>query len=316
MMSAYQSPELTGVDLPGIDPNDSEKFEELLIQEALNQKLMTREQVDECFRERQAMESLGARQTIGQICIRRGYLTKNQVEQIMRTRHYQKIRREDIEIGGMAIEKSYASRDQVEECLKVQETAYKQGREIPRLIHILGDRGMVNDRRAVEIIELIHRINQRNQIESDAHDPVEEWSWDRTVRKRQQPRRMVKRGSERFGVPDAYVRLRAGLFDSFKEGENQEAPLIDLSRTGLQFLSRKNLKIGQKVKLEIMVPALTDKLIAKGEVRWIGRAGLTALYRIGVRFVGLSQEISECLDKIASDPFLRAIGRSPYRVYW
>jgi hypothetical protein len=261
------------------------------------------------------MESLGAHQTLGQICVRKGYLTQEQVEMVMRTHLYRKIRLEDMEIGRLAVQKDYVNSDQVLACLQIQEIAYKQGRaSIPRLVHILGDRGLINGRKAVELLEAVHAVDRggKAKISSDAE---EKWALDPSAHRRRELRRLIPRESERFGVPDAYLRYRTGLLDSLRETEEEMSPLIDLSLTGLQFLTRKKLKIGQKLRMELIVPAFDDKLAIKGEVRWIGRAGLTELYRTGVHFTGLDQQIADYLEKLEEDPFLRSMGRSPFRVY-
>lgn len=314
MMTHQHPPELTGVDLPGIDPREKESFDELLVQTVLDRGIMTPKQIEDCVREKQVMESLSTRQSISQICIRRGYVSQAQIKELMRTYRYQKIRKEDVEIGQVAVKRDLVSSEQVRTCLSIQETAFKQGQtSIPRLMRLLGDRGLLDAEKAMTILDAVYKIDNRGKDEI-REEAVEQWAWDREVRQNREPRRRLKREADRFPVPDAYIRYRTGVLGSMDDMEL--APLINLSKTGLQFLSKEKLKVGQKLRLEILVPAFDDKLCVKGEVRWIGRAGLTALYRVGARFFGLSKESATCLEKLADDPFLRATGRSPYRVYW
>jgi len=315
MMTHQQSPELTGVDLPGIDPKEKESFDELLIQTVLDEGLMTKRQVEDCLREKQVMESLSARQTVTQICIRRGYLSQEQIRDLMRIHHYQKIRKEDVAIGKVAVTEDLVNPDEVRSCLGVQETAYKQGQNsIPRLMRLLGDRGLLDAEKAMSLLDAVYKVDRRGRQEM-REAAEERWAWDREARRDRLDRPRVKRDADRFSVPDAYIRYRTGLFGSLKD-EHELAPLINLSTTGLQFLSKEKLKVGQKLRVELLVPAFNDKLYLKGEVRWMGRAGLTALYRVGLRFFGLSKEVAVGLGKLADDPFLRATGRSPYRLYW
>ena len=315
MMTHQQPPELTGVDFPGIDPKERETIDDLLVKTALDNGSMNDNQLDDCRREKEVMETLGARQTISQICVRKGYLSKGQVEEAMRKHHYEKIRKEDLEIGRAAVQQQYVSLEQVRMCLNIQEQAYAGGRKsIPRLMKLMGDRGLLDGKKAMALLDALYQVDRRGEAEI-REEKVEQWAWDRSVRRTQEPRRQVTREAERFSVPDAYVRYRLGLIDPFRE-DSELTPLINISTTGAQFLTKEKLKIGQKLRLKILVPAFSDNLYVKSHVCWIGRAGLTALYRTGIRFVGLNRGISTCLKQLDEDPFLRSTGRSPYRVYW
>lgn len=314
----YEVPlNLQQVDFPEFEP--SEKFEEVLIQTALSRGYITEEQLQECVREKQVMESLGACQTIGQICVRRGYLSARQVNIILRTYQYQRIRSEDMEIGQLAIKKALLSVEQVEHCLKIQEMAYRRGKsDIPRLVHILKDRGLLKGKQAMKLLEIVQKVNQgmgEGAKGAVAHGKSHDTSWDdRSLRKRP-VRRLLPRSSERFVVPDAYLYYWTSLLDAWLDDTDEQSPLIDLSLDGLQFLTRRKLRIGQKLRMELVVPAFTETLVLKGEVRWVGRAGLSDLYRTGVKFIGVNKEIASYLEKLAEDPFLRSVSRSPYRVY-
>jgi hypothetical protein len=295
----------------------SEQFEEVLVQVALGQGFMTREQMEECIREKQVMESLGAQQTLGQICIRRGYLSEKQVEGILRSYHYRRIRKEDQALGRLAVKRLLVTPDQVRHCLKIQELAFQKGRsEIPRLVHILGDRGLLNENRAMGLLQAVHQVDRSHgcevQEKGTASTPVE---WEDDVGRKREARRLIPRASERFVVPDAYLRYRTGLLDALRNATEEQSPLIDISFTGVQFLTRRQLKMGQRLRMDVTVPAFTEILRLKGEVRWIGRAGLSDLFRVGVCFAGVDKEIAAYLEKLTEDPFLRSISRSPYRVY-
>ena len=314
MSTQTASPTQKETKFKGVDTADQKDFEEMLKRLVIERGYLTQEQLEDCQREQIVMEGLGARQAIGQICLRREFLSQKQVQEILREFHYEKIRKEDIEIGRLAVEKDYVSSKDIDGCLRIQERAYKRGRaSIPRLAHILGDRDLLRGPKVVDLLESVYQVERNGRRLSQTMEQLAS-NQPQPRKDRQEPRRLMDRDSERFGVPDACVIYRTGFLESFKDVDEQ-SPLIDISLTGIQFLTRRDLKIGQKVKGQLMAPAFNDKISFKGEVRWVDRAGLSEFYRIGVQFTGSNKEIRTYIEKLMDDPFLRAMGRSPYRMY-
>jgi hypothetical protein len=315
MITHQHPPELTGIDLPTLNPAEADSFDELFVQHALKSGDMTTEQLQDCLREKQVMESLGTHQTMTQICIRKGYLSEEKMNQVIRKRRYEKVRHQDLEIGRAAVKQKIVEADQVRLCMRIQELAFQHGNNnIPRLVQLLGDRGLLDSKRAMNLLDAVCQVDNRSKSKSH-ESTMQKWAWDKKARNKHEPRRIIKREAERFTVPEAYLRYRAGLFPIFKE-DSEYTPLIDVSRTGLQFLSREKLRTKDRLHMELMLPAFTEKLQVKGRVSWSDRAGMTALYRVGVNFGKLTKEMTGYLRKLEEDPFLRATGRSPYRLYW
>lgn len=315
MISHQHPPEFTGIDLPALNPSETDSFDELFVQHALKSGDMTTEQLQDCLREKQVIESLGTRQTMTQICIRKGYLSEEKMNQVIRKRRYEKVRHQDLEIGRAAVRQKVVDADQVRICLRVQELAFQHGNStIPRLVQLLGDRGLIDTKRAMSLLDAVCQVDNRSKSKSH-ESTMQKWAWDKKTRHKHESRRIIKRDAERFSVPEAYLRYRVGLFPFFKE-DSEYTPMIDVSRTGLQFLSREQLRIKDCLHIELILPAFAEKLQIKGRVCWTNRAGMTALYRIGVNFGKLTKDIAEYLKKLEEDPFLRATGRSPYRLYW
>jgi hypothetical protein len=315
MMTHQHPPELTGIDLPALNPAETDSLDELFVQHALKSGDMTTEQLQDCLREKQVMESPGTHQTMIQICIRKGYLSEKKMNQVLRKRRYEKVRHQDLEIGRAAVKQKIVEADQVRLCMRIQEFAFQHGNNsIPRLVQLLGDRGLVDTKSAMNLLDAVCQVDNRSKSKSHA-STMQKWAWDKKTRNKHESRRIMKRDAERFSVPEAYLRYRVGLFPFFKE-DSEYTPMIDVSRTGLQFLSREQLRNKDSLHMELILPAFAEKLQIKGRVRWTDRAGMTALYRVGVTFGKLTKDIANYLKKLEEDPFLRATGRSPYRLYW
>jgi Tfp pilus assembly protein PilZ len=87
--------------------------------------------------------------------------------------------------------------------------------------------------------------------------------------KKLEPYPLEKRLSIRFKIPGATVSYRKKRWLFSKKGFDEEfCPLLDLSRGGLKIASRKKLKPGNKVKLQLSIPGERSSLIMLGRVRW------------------------------------------------
>lgn len=76
-----------------------------------------------------------------------------------------------------------------------------------------------------------------------------------------------RRASLRFNIPGATVSYKKKkLFFTIPASEEENCPLANLSRRGLQFLCQKPLKKNNKVLLKITFPEDKDGLLLKGTV--------------------------------------------------
>jgi len=90
----------------------------------------------------------------------------------------------------------------------------------------------------------------------------------------------------RFEIPGATVsyRLKKSLLIKPADGE-EFCPVLDISRGGLRFLSKGDLKIGTPVTLKISVPGERIPLELHGQVRWSSpKEGGSYKHQVGVQF--------------------------------
>ena len=74
------------------------------------------------------------------------------------------------------------------------------------------------------------------------------------------------RRNRRFAVEDCTVEYRKHTALAFFAGRLRVSPLIDLSVSGLQFVSDDLFDIGQRLDLKVILPSAFRALIARGEV--------------------------------------------------
>ena len=90
----------------------------------------------------------------------------------------------------------------------------------------------------------------------------------------------------RFEIPGATVsyKLKKPLLTKTPSGE-EFCPAIDLSRGGLRFLSKEELKIGTPIVMKISVPGERIPLDLIGYIRWVApNVGMDYKYQIGAQF--------------------------------
>jgi len=98
------------------------------------------------------------------------------------------------------------------------------------------------------------------------------------------------RRNRRFAVEDCTVEYRKHAALAFLAGHPKVSPLIDLSVSGLQFVSEDLFDIGQRLDLKVILPGAFRALITRAEVVWAKRITDRTSYRMGVRFLNPSAE--------------------------
>jgi hypothetical protein len=115
-----------------------------------------------------------------------------------------------------------------------------------------------------------------------------------------------RRLCRRFKIPGATVSYRRERLFSAKSGVDEEfCPVLELSRGGLRFLTRKPLKFKSKIWLQLSIPGERVPLDLRGRVRWSTvNAGKSYKYQAGVQFnpYGLEkgQNVPQSLTKLVA----------------
>ena len=87
-----------------------------------------------------------------------------------------------------------------------------------------------------------------------------------------------KRACIRFEIPGATVSYE------FKEHIEEFSPVIDISRGGVKFQTKKPTDINAEVELKMSIPGEKVPLILHGKVRWISFIEEKEQYYIGIQF--------------------------------
>ncbi|MGB9863509.1 MAG: PilZ domain-containing protein [Candidatus Saccharicenans sp.] len=106
------------------------------------------------------------------------------------------------------------------------------------------------------------------------------------MKKKMEPYPSEKRLSVRFKIPGATVCYRKKRWLFQKKGFDEEfCPLLDLSRGGMKIATRKKLKPGHKLKLQLSIPGERAPLILLGRVRWsASHENEVFKYQAGIQF--------------------------------
>ena len=124
------------------------------------------------------------------------------------------------------------------------------------------------------------------------------------------PKKVVRRLHPRFTVKDATVHFAEDSLFSSLDLLEKALPLVDLSLGGLGMITRRQLAIGERIKLVLHVPALNEDLHAKAEVRNCETVDkITQHFKIGVKFLKLKRPVRNSIQQLAKDPALRYKGK-------
>lgn len=100
--------------------------------------------------------------------------------------------------------------------------------------------------------------------------------------------------------PDSIFGLFSGIV--------REYIVLDISQTGIQFLTQQKLKEKSVLMLKIDTPYLKGKAIhAMGRVVWVKDAPKLGIYAVGVKFTAMSEQDSERLNTILEKVIINKI---------
>ncbi len=105
----------------------------------------------------------------------------------------------------------------------------------------------------------------------------------------------------RFQLEDTSIKLRkTGMLSFFQNGDNQ-ASLVNLSKSGLQLMLTETLKKNDNYQINLYAPGCINPLIMKARVIWCRpykKFFDKTYYRVGFRFVKINEEVVKGLKKL------------------
>ena len=116
----------------------------------------------------------------------------------------------------------------------------------------------------------------------------------------------------RFAVRDCIAEFQfTGLLSFLKhKAEERHWPVVDLSETGIQLLTRENLEPGDRLSIAVDAPAFEGTFTIAGIVKWVKTAREGAVTRrVGVEFYKMDDETKGKLQSLRNDAWLRSVNR-------
>lgn len=136
---------------------DAASREQIFVQIGLQQRLFTKEQVDD------ARKSAPTAPTLGEALIARGALTRDQQRGLERAVTYRLGRDEDKRIAQIIVDSGYCPEARVQEALRRQKDVYGKSGDLVRLGTLLMDDGAITDSQQLAAYKIfqIERLNLR-----------------------------------------------------------------------------------------------------------------------------------------------------------
>jgi len=116
-------------------------------------------------------------------------------------------------------------------------------------------------------------------------------------------RKSNERRSRRYALRNCSLTFtRANLFSFLRRGKKGPAkqPLVNLSLTGLQFLTRQKMRLEEKLRLFIDGVEGAPPVALEGRVVWTRQVPRQGIQRVGVEFTRVSHEAERSLEALES----------------
>ena len=115
-----------------------------------------------------------------------------------------------------------------------------------------------------------------------------------------------RRKGERFAVNNGKVAYKkASLFSFLGNGLKVNNILVNMSRTGAQFIAPEYIQPDTGLVLQIDVPAFAGGMCFKARTVWAKKIPEKKAYRIGLKFLRWDKNTGQRLDTLRKDVFFR-----------
>jgi hypothetical protein len=114
-----------------------------------------------------------------------------------------------------------------------------------------------------------------------------------------------KRKSRRFGVKNSTVNYKkAGIPHSLFSGESPAYLILNMSETGIHFITKESLQVGTVLRLNRGAPNLDNRISTKARVIWVRKSEEHDAYRVGVEFTKISRKSKSLLKNVIDNAIL------------
>jgi len=102
--------------------------------------------------------------------------------------------------------------------------------------------------------------------------------------------RTEKRVHKRYNIPGCVIRYKPDSFFSRFSKASHKYMVLDISQSGIQFVTREKFNEQTPLLLEITAPTLNKETIhIKGRVVWIRASSSLHIYSVGVKFITMKE---------------------------
>jgi len=123
-----------------------------------------------------------------------------------------------------------------------------------------------------------------------------------------------RRKHKRYGVKDSTVQVAQSGILAFLKEPAKPFLILNVSEGGLHFITRSELKEGEKVKLEIHAPKVTKAITLKSEVIWTRDTSQAGAFRVGVSFMNPSRQSADLLKHMLDTALMQKVDISTLMV--
>lgn len=117
-----------------------------------------------------------------------------------------------------------------------------------------------------------------------------------------------RRRNKRYGVLSSTVRYGSGGVLSALANLGQKYLILNISESGLKFITKDPLNSGDKLKLQIEAPSISKAPVkAKGRVVWVMRSQTQDVWHVGVEFIAIKRKYEGILKTIVDSAILEKV---------
>ena len=116
-----------------------------------------------------------------------------------------------------------------------------------------------------------------------------------------------RRENKRYGVKKLGIQYSKTRLLSFLGNFSEKYLVINISESGLYFMTREDIAIDQKIFIKLGSPNIDSQISAGVEVVWTTKSSEHDAYKIGAKFVKLSEKNQKRLRKLLEEAVLDKI---------
>lgn len=116
-----------------------------------------------------------------------------------------------------------------------------------------------------------------------------------------------RRKHKRYGVRGSTIRYKRGGLLAFMTSSSERYLVLNMSEGGLHFISKEELREGQRVSLTLDAPGLEGIVRGRGVVVWARKSHEHQAWRVGVRFTRFDERSRFRLRHILDNAILERV---------